>query len=94
MALKVRWILRWPRVEKKTPRDSIGMRAKDISHSELVKYAAARKSDGRTADSIKFELDVARRALKLAQREGWITSLPEFPRIEHLRVRSGFFDAH
>jgi len=71
-----------------------GMRAKDVSHSVLLKYAANRKIDGRTPDSIKFELEVLRRALKLAQREGWIASLPEFPRIEHLHVRSGFFDAH
>lgn len=71
-----------------------GRRAKEISHSALVKYAADRRKDGRTSDSIKFELDVARRALKLAQREGWITSVSESPRIEHLRVRSGFFDAH
>ncbi|MGH7923341.1 MAG: tyrosine-type recombinase/integrase [Candidatus Binatus sp.] len=71
-----------------------GMRAKDVSHSVLVKYASDRKNDGRTPDSIKFELDVARQALKMAQREGWITGLPEFPRIEHLHVRSGFFDAH
>src|SRR5271154_3792657 len=71
-----------------------GMRAKDVSHSVLLKYAANRKIDGRAPDSIKFELEVLRRALKLAQREGWITSLPEFPRIEHLHVRSGFFDAH
>jgi integrase len=71
-----------------------GMRAKDVSHSVLLKYAANRKIDGRRPDSIKLELEVLRRALKLAQREGWITSLPEFPRIEHLHVRSGFFDPH
>ncbi len=71
-----------------------GMRAKDVSHSVLLNYAANRKVDGRTPDSIKLELEVLRRALKLAQREGWIISLPEFPRIEHLHVRSGFFDAH
>jgi len=70
-----------------------GMRAKDVSHSVLLKYAANRKIDGRQPDSIKLELEVLRRALKLAQREGWITTLPEFPRIEHLHVRSGFFDA-
>jgi len=71
-----------------------GMRAKDVSHSTLVTYAADRRKDSCAPDSIKFELDVAHRALKLAMREGWITSLPEFPRIEHLHVRSGFFDAH
>jgi len=71
-----------------------GTRAKDISHAALVKYAADRRKGGRASDSIKFELDVARRALKLAQREGWISRVPESPRIEHLRVRSGFFDAH
>jgi integrase len=41
---------------------------------------------------MKFEIEVARRALKLALREGWITNLPEFPRIQHLHVRAGFFD--
>jgi integrase len=70
-----------------------GTRAKDVSHAALVKYAAHRRQDDCTPDSIKFELDVARRALKLAQREGWISRVPEFPRIEHLHVRAGFFDA-
>jgi hypothetical protein len=67
-----------------------GMRAKDVSHSVLLDYAAARRKDGRTPDSIKFELDIARRALKLAQCESWISTVPEFPRIEHLNVRGGF----
>jgi hypothetical protein len=43
---------------------------------------------------VKFELEVARRALRLAQREDWISGLPEFARTEHLRMRLGFFDGH
>lgn len=71
-----------------------GLRVKDVTRSALIKYAAERQERGCAPDSVKFELDVMRRALKLAQREGWITSLPDFPRIEHLHVRAGFFDPH
>ena len=70
-----------------------GLRAKDLNRSTLVKYAADRQEEC-TPDTVKFELDVARRALKLAQIERWISDLPEFPRIEHLHVRASFFDAH
>ena len=62
-----------------------GLRAKDVNRSTLVKYAADRQAEC-TPDTVKFELDVARRALKLAQIERWISDLPEFPRIEHLHV--------
>jgi hypothetical protein len=66
-----------------------GLRAKDVTHSTLVKYAAGRQAEGIAPDSVKLEMDVARRAMKLALREGWITAVPEFPRIAHLHVRSG-----
>jgi len=71
-----------------------GLRVKDITRSALVKYAADRQRQDCAPDSVKFELDVLHRALKLAQREGWITVLPDFPRIAHLHVRAGFFDPH
>lgn len=70
-----------------------GLRAEDITRSTLLKYAADRQGEGIAPDTVKLELDV-RRALKLALREGWITSLPEFPQIAHLRVRADFFDPH
>lgn len=69
-----------------------GLRAKDVGHSALLKYAAQRQAQGCAADTVKLELDVARRALKLALRTGWLTTLPEFPRIRNLHVRSGFFE--
>jgi integrase len=69
-----------------------GLRAKDVNRSALLKYAADRQQQC-APDTVKFELEVARRALRLGQREGWITALPDFPRIEHLRVRAGFFDS-
>jgi integrase len=69
-----------------------GMRAKDVDYPALMKFAAQRQEEC-APDTVRFELDVARRALQLARAAGWITSLPLFPRIEHLHIRTGFFDA-
>ncbi|MGH9639117.1 MAG: hypothetical protein ACRD3Y_03585, partial [Bryobacteraceae bacterium] len=68
-----------------------GLRAKDVTHSRLLDYAAWR-GEQCTRDTVHFELSIAKRALRLALRDGLITELPGFPEIKHLHVRSGFFD--
>ncbi len=69
-----------------------GYRAEHVEHAAWVKYAAQRKQQV-APDTVHFELSVARRAYHLARVAGLVRSIPEFPQIKNLNVRSGFVEA-
>jgi hypothetical protein len=68
-----------------------GMRAKDVSHSVLVKYAANRKIDGRRPDSIKFELEMLRKSIEARAARGLDNQPAGVPAHRTLTRAIGFF---
>jgi integrase len=67
-----------------------GHRAEDCNYAVWLKYARERQEEA-AADTVHLELSVARSAYKLAQRNGVVSRVPDFPTIK-LRVRQGFVE--
>lgn len=68
-----------------------GYRAEDCDRAVWDKYAAERKREA-ALDTVHLELKVAKRAYRLALEHGRVSRIPNFPSIENLHVRQGFFE--
>ena len=68
-----------------------GHRAEDCNYAVWLKYADERQREA-SADTVHLELGVAKRAYKLARAGGFVSRIPDFPRIGKLHVRQGFVD--
>jgi hypothetical protein len=69
-----------------------GYRAEQVDYAKLADYAAGRREEV-APDTVHFELSVAARAFRVARECDLVRSVPVFPRIKNLRVRTGFVDA-
>ena len=45
-------------------------------------------------DTVHLELSIARRAYRVARSAGLVSTIPDIPRVPHLRVRAGFVEPH
>jgi len=68
-----------------------GYRAEACDYSVWLKYAKERQQEA-SADTVHFELTIAKRAFKLARVNGIVSRVPDFPPIRNLRVRQRFVD--
>src|SRR5262249_53076635 len=68
-----------------------GYRAEDCDRAVWDKYVAQRKCEA-ALDTVHLELKVAKRAYRLALEHGRVSRIPDFPPIENLHVRHGFFE--
>jgi hypothetical protein len=58
----------------------------------ILSYVAARKGQGKMANTINADLAVLRRALRLAQEYGKLTTVPKIRMLRPAPPRSGFFE--
>ena len=70
------------------------MKARAITTGRLRPYIEARQQTGRKNATIKYELALLRRALRLAADDGRVAAIPKFPMPEVDNARQGFFEAH
>lgn len=70
-----------------------GTRADRITTDRLTAYAQGRREAGAAAASVRMELALLRRAMRLAARAGRLDRVPVFPSIEVQNVRTGFMEA-
>lgn len=68
--------------------------AKDITAARLARYANDRLDAGAQPATVRNELNVLRRGLRLARQTGLIATVPTFPRLTPANVRTGFFERH
>jgi len=83
-----------PRLERATKnllKHFDGYRAEQIDAARWLKYLDDRKKEA-AADTVHFELSVARRAYVVGRMFGLVRALPEIPRVRHLHVRKGFIE--
>jgi len=69
-----------------------GWRARDIDFGALEAYRSARKGEGVSVATIRWELGALRQAFRLAARDGR-AECPPFPELGAAKVRQGFFEA-
>jgi integrase len=69
------------------------VRVAELTNAELVRFAEARRKEGRANATINRDLEALRAALRLAARAGRIVRVPQFPAKLRERVRRGFYDA-
>jgi integrase len=69
-----------------------GRRLVDIDATVILSYVAARKGQGKMANTINADLAVLRRALRLAQEYGKLTTVPKIRMLRPAPPRSGFFE--
>lgn len=67
-------------------------RADEITPERLDAYAVERKAEKAASATIRYELAVLRRALRIAQQKGRLRFLPAFPTIQVDNARQGFFE--
>ncbi|MCL4818897.1 MAG: tyrosine-type recombinase/integrase [Vicinamibacteria bacterium] len=69
-----------------------GERAEDITSERIAGYAQARRQEGAAAATVRYELAVLRRALRVGALRGRIRVVPAFPSIAVDNAREGFFE--
>lgn len=70
-----------------------GNRAVNISADRLSGYVRDRLGAKAAPSTVRNELNVLRRAFRLARRAGRVTQVPEFPQLRVSNTRTGFFEA-
>ena len=67
-------------------------RVKNITADVLTAYVAARREEGASEATIKYELAVAKKGFNLALRAEKLDRKPAFPSLKVENVRTGFFE--
>jgi integrase len=70
-----------------------GWRITDIDAAAVLRYVAERRRQGKAPATINIELATLRRALRLSQELGHISSVPIIRTLRPAPPRSGFFEA-
>jgi hypothetical protein len=65
----------------------------DIDAALILRYVAHRQAHGKAANTVNVELATLRRALRLAQELGHLTSIPPIRTLKPASPRQGFFEA-
>jgi integrase len=87
----LRSVARLERATKNLLKHLDGYRAEQVDAARWLKYLDDRKKEA-AADTVHFELSVARRAYAVGRTFGLVRALPEVPHVRHLNVRKGFIE--
>jgi integrase len=80
------------RIDKHLTPFFAGRRMANIAADDITRYVVARQQAGAASGTINRELQILKRAFRLAQRAGKLLSAPYIPKLGEADARQGFFE--